>query len=378
MKKIGIITIHKIENYGSVLQAYALQRQCEILGYDVRIIDYQYPNCFQTSQPANIEPDTLLTTKQKILKCLYGIQIILHNHRIRGFAKRHQNLTERCYISPDDIAQNPPLFDIYLTGSDQVWNSHFCKGDPTFLLHFAPDDAIKVAYASSFGSSGFNDKYKDLYVRLLNRYSSLSVREAAGIQIIKNLIDKPAKLVLDPTLLLGPDEWNKVATPHRIVRKKYILCYYLNYAFDAYPYVDYLADHFQRITGYKIVRVGKPPKKLYGSNTTFLVEASPEDFLALFRDAEMVLTTSFHGTAFSVNYGKPFISVVESKKTSDSRVTNFLKLLNLETQQLVMNEKLPSMGKFDYNVSHTQQLLNELRVDSVEYLNKSLSKENSK
>ena len=261
MKTVGIITIHKIENYGSVLQAYALQRQCELLGYVVKVIDYQYPNEFQKVQPANIEPDSIITLKQKILKYLYAIQIILHNHRIRGFSKRHHNLTDRCYISPDDILNNPPKFDIYLTGSDQVWNSHFCKGDPTFLLHFAPDDANKVAYASSFGSSGFNDKYKDLYIKLLSRYSSLSVREAAGIQIISNLIHKGSKVVLDPTLLLGPSEWNKIATPRRVIKEKYILCYFLNYAFDAYPYVDELADHFQKITGYKIVRVGKPPKK---------------------------------------------------------------------------------------------------------------------
>jgi len=374
MKTVGIITIHKIENYGSVLQAYALQRQCELLGYVVKVIDYQYPNEFQKAQPANIEPDSKITLKQKILKYLYAIQIILHNHRIRGFSKRHHNLTDRCYISPDDILNNPPKFDIYLTGSDQVWNSHFCKGDPTFLLHFAPDDANKVAYASSFGSSGFNDKYKDLYIKLLSRYSSLSVREAAGIQIISNLIHKGSKVVLDPTLLLGPSEWNKIATPRRVIKEKYILCYFLNYAFDAYPYVDELADHFQKITGYKIVRVGKPPKKIYGFNTKFVVEASPENFLALFRDAEMVLTTSFHGTAFSVNYSKPFISVVGSKDTTDSRVVDFLKLLNLESQQLVMNETLPVVEKIYYDVVRTQKTLNDLRKESIVYLSKSLEK----
>lgn len=374
MKTVGIITIHKIENYGSVLQAYALQRQCELLGYDVKVIDYQYPNKFQKAQPANIEPDSIITTKQKILKYLYAIQILLHNHRIRGFSKRHHNLTDRCYLSPDDILTNPPKFDIYLTGSDQVWNSHFCKGDPTFLLHFAPDDANKVSYGSSFGSSGFNDKYKDLYIKLLSRYSSLSVREAAGIHIINNLIHKESKVVLDPTLLLGPSEWNKIATPRRVIKEKYILCYFLNYAFDAYPYVDELADHFQKITGYKIVRVGKPPKKIYGFNTKFVVEASPESFIALFRDAEMVLTTSFHGTAFSVNYGKPFISVIGSKDTKDSRVVDFLKLLNLESQQLVMNETLPLVEKIYYDVVRTQESLNDLRKASIEYLSKSLKK----
>lgn len=371
MKKVGIITYHKITNYGSVLQAYALQRACELLGYSAEIIDYLYPNSFQKAKPANIEPDCLLTPKQKFIKYLYAPQILLHHKRIADFVKKYHRLTPVEYVSPEHLLKESPKYDIYVSGSDQLWNTHFSKGDPSFLLHFAPTGAKKISYATSLGSSGFNNEYLTDFQKGLSEYSSISVREEAGISIVKSIIGKDAKVVLDPTLLLNSTEWNKVATPKRIEKKPYILCYFLNYTFDAYPYVDILADHIQKLTGYKLVMVGKPPKKFYGRNVRIIAEASPENFLALFRDAEMVLTTSFHGTAFSVNYGKPFITVVDNK-TKDSRVVNFLKLFGLDNQKINMNDELSSLDKFHYSLDDLKNRLSYLREDSLSFLKKSL------
>ncbi len=134
-------------------------------------------------------------------------------------------------------------------------------------------------------------------------YESIGVRENTGVKLIEQLTGrKDARVVLDPTLLLDKHSWNKIAVQSRIIKEKYILCYFLNYSFDSFPYVDELASHIQKITGYKLVKVARPPRNFYESNTYHCVGASPEEFLALMRDAEFVITTSFHGTAFAVNF----------------------------------------------------------------------------
>lgn len=374
MKSIGIITIHKINNYGSVLQAYALQKVCEDLGYKVEIIDYDFPNKFHQNNKYSTASDTQ-PNEPKWIKALFAKALVRQHKGIRLFIDKYQNLSSNKYHKVEDFTANPPAYDVYITGSDQLWSPRHCNGDPAFMLYFAPDNALKISYAASIGSNAIPEELKNAYIGLLSRYKHISVRENTGADVIRSLINKKATVVLDPTLLLNKDEWNKVATPKRLVMKKYILCYFLNYTFNAFPYVDELAMDMQKQTGYEIVRVARPPHKLSFINTTYQIGASPEEFLALVRDAEIVLTTSFHGTAFAVNYGKPVFTVVQDRNASDSRQVSLMHNLGLDKQVLSIKDKFPTASDANYNVDNEQTVLNQLRLDSKLYLEKALKDE---
>lgn len=374
MKTLGIITIHKIHNYGSVLQAYALQQVCQELGYHVEIIDYTFPNSFQFGNKYQILGDTQ-PNEPLWIKILFAISLKKQHNGIDLFVKNYLHLSQKSYKSPDALMDDPPHFDVYLTGSDQVWSPRHTNGDPTFLLQFAPKDRIKIAYAASIGSNYIPKELRQRYRELLVRYQSISVRESSGKSIIRDLIGKESQVVLDPTLLLTKDEWNRIAKPERLVKGPYILCYFLNYSFNAFPYVDELARRIQRQTGYQLVMVARPPHYFTLTKTIYKIGASPEEFLALVRDAELVLTTSFHGTAFAVNYGRPVYTVVKDRESDDSRQMQLMKSLGLQDNILTLKDDLPSAENSQYDYVREQQQLEKLRQDSILFLTKSLSHE---
>lgn len=374
MKSIGIITIHKINNYGSVLQAYALQRVCEELGYRTEIIDYDFPNSFHLNNKYSATSDAQ-PNEPKWIKALFAGALVRQHRGIRSFVENYQRLSAEKYHQPGDFTASPPSYDIYVTGSDQLWNPRHCNGDAAFMLFFAPDNALKISYATSIGADAIPDELKKVYGKLLSRYGHISVREKSGVAIVRELTGRDAELVLDPTLLLDIGEWNSVAVPERIVKKKYILCYFLNYTFNAFPYVDDLAKDIQRQTGYEIVRVSRPPHTLTLNKTTYKVGASPEEFLALVRDAEIVLTTSFHGTAFAVNYGKPVFSIVQDRDATDSRQISLMQSLGLERLVLTVRDKFPMASYAYYDVAKEQTILGKLRLDSKKYLENALKGE---
>lgn len=371
MKSLGIITIHKINNYGSVFQAYALQKVCEDLGYKTEIIDYTFPNEFHRYNQYVAVFDSQ-PNEPRWIKLLYARDLIRQHKGIETFVRKYQHLSHQTFFSPQDLHQNPPHYDIYITGSDQLWSPRHCKGDPAFMLQFAPDNALKISYAASIGSDKIPDELQSLYKDLLCRYEHISVREKSGKSLIESMTGKEVSVVVDPTLLLSRDEWNKIAVPTRLFKKKYILCYFLNYTFNSFPYVDELAEYMQEQTGYEIVRVARPPHKLFLPHTHYRVGASPEEFLALVRDSEMVLTTSFHGTAFAVNYGKPVFTIVKGRNTGDSRQVSLMENLGLEKNILSITDEFPTKENFKYDVQFEQQRLERIRVESKQYLIRAL------
>lgn len=373
MKSIGIITIHKINNYGSLFQAYALQKACEDLGYYVEIIDYNFPNEYHQNN-RYAEDLRSQPNEPAYIKALFARALIRQHKGNATFVSNYQHLSHRDYALPDELIKDTPHYDVYITGSDQIWNPRYCNGDPAFMLHFAPGAAKKISYAASFGTNAIPADLRPQYEELLGRYHHISVRENSGKAIVQAICNKDAKVVLDPTLLLNHKEWDKIAAPKRQLKKKYILCYYLNYSFNAFPYVDDLARDIQQQTGFEIVRVARPPHKLMLSHTHYRIGATPEEFLALIRDAEIVLTTSFHGTAFGLNYGRPIFSIVKDKNASDSRQISLMHNLGLANQVLSISDGIPAVKDAYYDATKEQSLLEYLRRDSMDYLQNALKK----
>lgn len=372
--KVGIITIHKINNYGSVFQAFALQNICEKLGHQAEIIDYRFPNEFQRSVGVK-SASVKVSKKDKVLKYLYALGLIKQHKGIANFVQHYQHLSSKEFFNPNDLATDAPQYDAYLTGSDQLWNPNYCSGDPSFFLEFAPEGKKRVAYAASFGVSSVGKEYAAKFSNYLKKYSDIGVRENSGVKLVEELTGRTdTEVVLDPTLLLNKEDWKKIAVPQRLVKEKYILCYYLNYSFDSFPYVDNLAKHVQKITGYKVVKVARPPKNFYEPNTEHPVGASPEEFLALMRDAELVLTTSFHGTAFAVNFEKPLFSVVASRKSGDSRQMSLLNNVGLSDRVLEMGESFPTLESLPCDYAEPSKKLENLRNHSIQFLKTALEK----
>lgn len=369
---IGIITIHKINNYGSVFQAYALQQACELFGHHVEIIDYRFPNSYQSNVGVKSAP-VKITFKDKLIKLFYAFALLKQHKGIASFVKSFQHLSRREYVSPEDLENNAPIYDVYLTGSDQLWNPNYCCGDPSFFLKFVSSGKCKVAYAASFGVASISKEFVSKFKEYLMEYESIGVRENTGVKLIEQLTGrKDARVVLDPTLLLDKHSWNKIAVQSRIIKEKYILCYFLNYSFDSFPYVDELASHIQKITGYKLVKVARPPRNFYESNTYHCVGASPEEFLALMRDAEFVITTSFHGTAFAVNFEIPFSSVVADKTSGDSRQISLLDNVGLSKRIIEMGDNFPNLDYLKCDFTESSKKMEELRNQSINFLKTSI------
>lgn len=364
MYSVGIITIHKIKNYGSLFQAFALQRICESLGYKVELIDYSFPNSFHLDKFRETRRGS---KENKFIKYLFGLSLYRQHRKMDSFVRDRMQLSPKQYHHPDELYADPPKYDIYLTGSDQLWNPVHTCGDPAFMLHFVQDKARKISYAASIASC-IPETMKEIFQALLSKYDYISVREKFSADQIQNILGIRPSVVLDPTLLLTSKDWESISCNKRLVKKKYILCYFLNYSFDAFPYVDKLADYFYQQTGYQIVKVARPPRSLKEKGTSYRIGASPEEFLALIRDAEIVLTTSFHGTAFAINYGKPLLTIVESKQSQDTRQSGLMMELGLEKQIVELSESFPTVNDAYYDIDSVRNSLQNLRLQSMSYL----------
>lgn len=324
-KKVGIITMHKVLNYGSALQAYALQYVIEKMGHDVEIIDYIYPNEYH--QQFVHKPCALRRLISYTIEMLRGFPRKKRMKAFEEFYKENLKLS-RTYKSKEELHNAPPKYDVYMTGSDQVWNPKSIHEDTSFMLSFT-DSPNKVAFSASVAKGEIPEKYKKLYATELRKYKHICMREKRGAELVESLIGYKPEVVLDPTLLLGPSEWNVLSQKSKIeIKSPYILIYVLEYSFNVYPYMYDLIKHVQQQLDMKLVVLGMSTKHAMNlSNKVILHDASVYDFVKVFANASLVITDSFHGTAFSLNLNVPFYSVVNNDEKSDSRVVDLLNIV---------------------------------------------------
>lgn len=338
--KIGILTMHRVINYGSALQAYALLHYIASLGHYVELINYKFPN----------KPK--LSFFQKIL--FFGKAILSgrfeKNLKFNKFYKKYFVCSKAKYDSPEALIKGNYIYDIVVTGSDQVWNPVHIKGDYSFFLPFLPKNIKKVSYASSFSVACLPKDIKCRYKELLSSYSHISVREKSGIDIIKNLLGTNAELVCDPTLLLKKNEWNELVVNYKKpIKKPYILVYILTYSYNPYPEIDVLINKLQEKLKFHIIYLDGRLRDFKRKNTTVIKNAGPLEFINLVRHASFILTTSFHGTAFAINFGIPFYSVIKDKSGFDNRVLDLLEELGCSDRAIVYNDP-PSTINISTNV----------------------------
>ncbi len=376
--RVGIITTFRQPNWGSVLQAYALEKVIEQMNYDVEVIDYKYPNEYhwQRGIKWGKTPDSFRAKLHKIkdyFLCVLRLRSKPMMELLNSFIKKNIKLS-RQIDSYESLHENPPIYDIYVSGSDQIWNPNTMMGDMSYMFDFVPKSSKKISYASSFSCSYIPNELYDIYKTNLSTYKALSVRENNGRDVIRQLIGREAKVVLDPTLLLAKEHWEKLAEKARKtdLPKAYILCYMLAYTFSADDPMGKLLEMVQRKYNMPVIALKTMPQSFHGDIFQLPVSYSKgiEEFLYLINNASIVVSSSFHGTAFSLNLGKPLVAM--GAMNEDDRVLSLLENLGMKNQ-FVYAEKLQesNINPF-YDVEYEQSKLEELRSNSLQFLRNSL------
>lgn len=360
--------MHRVLNYGSALQAFATQWVLKTLGYDSEIIDYEYK-----------APVEKFTFKLRVVYALVYIRDLFRGFpkkrkksRFEKFYSEYFTLTDKRYTA-DSIVVSPPEFDVYMSGSDQVWNPRFAGNDVNFMLAFAPKDKLKLSFASSFATDIIDNEHRNLYAPYLSRFDAISVREQTGIAIVKDLTGKESTVCCDPTLLLSQDIISKLSSQSAItVGYKYVLVYGLYYMFNPYPYLYEIVNYVSDKLKCRVVYLEGRNADLFKRNAKVVSDAGPCEFLWLFEHAEFVVTTSFHGTAFSLLYEKPFFSVVDNSVTTDSRITSLCKLTGAE-RSIIDYRQIPNNSISDLRALRgNPAAMISLKEKSLDFLNTNL------
>jgi hypothetical protein len=364
--KIAISTLVGYFNYGNRLQNYALQEVLKNLGNDVVTIkdytDIQQHRSLRERIVTSVKNGNFvkkLFSKMDINAKKKNKKMDLEREQVfKKFTNEHIKESD-FFIDQDtkDFSFDDE-FDCYVIGSDQVWNYSF----PTFSeLNFVSySSKPKISYAASFGVSEIPNSYRNLYQKGLNELSYISVREDAGKDIVKSIIHKDVDVVLDPTLLLGKDKWDKLIKDSEVYKKKYILTYFLeemNEDDEKYIY------EFAKSKKLEI-------KRLYYRKDIDNWSAGPKEFVNLISQCEMLFTDSFHGSVFAIIFEKQFevFSRNGYGPSMNSRIDTLLNDFNISDRWHSSNSE---EEKIDYH--EVKMILQNKREKSFNYLKEALN-----
>lgn len=376
MKKVGIITIVKVNNYGAELQALATQKAVENLGYYAEIIDYPFYKNARHKSTKRSKPLFSMPLKKRVAEWLYP-RIYKWQQKLRKneiaerraarFAEFHKANTifSREYRTAESLQCADMDYDVYIVGSDQVWNpNNYTSLDPYFLK-FAPKDKIRMSYASSIGVSQLPERTKHYYSEALRGLDAVSVREENAVKLVKDISGVEAQWVLDPTLLLPGTEWLKIGKKVENVPRRYVLLYEITPSL----YLKRLALKVAGDLKIRVVRICREAVRQESDDEIVnIMDAGPAEFIWLLGNAEMVLTNSFHGTAFSINMQRNFYTVAPARKQNNSRQKSLLKLVGLEDRLIIEEAPMPGIEGYDINFEKVNTLLEVARNRSMNYL----------
>lgn len=313
MKKIAILTFQNANNYGALLQCYALHKALISIGIKNDVLNYK--STYMSS------PYGIAALKRKgLIRFFLGIAYsIVRMPRKRKFNELRTHIRMTPKLNAKDLISIEEKYDGFIVGSDQVWNDYITNVDPSYFLNFVKSQEKKLSYAASFGFESIPKNLEMKYKDLLSDFSTYNMREASGAKIIEALLNKPANTVLDPTMLLTREKWDTIAYAP-IQKKRYILVYQVTLSSFVLNTVKKIAKQ----TGYEVVAIPFPLggflkaiSKLY---------AGPREWIGLIRDAEIVVTDSFHGSIFSILFNKKFFVCITD---AGDRIINLLNTFEL-------------------------------------------------
>lgn len=385
MKKIAIVSCYFKYNYGSMLQAYATQAVLDKMGIKNETINIEKNKDFKKGKRkyylkeiTNIPfiKAKFGMVKLKIYKRIYkklGENIAIRN-------KKYEEFKENFWLSSStktykELTEKAEEYSNIIVGSDQLWLPVNVVAD-YYTLNWVPNNINKISLATSFGVSKVPKKYKKLYKYFLNRIDKISVREELGVKLVRDLAWKEAKLICDPTMLLTKEEWEEIGTKERIIKDKYILCYFLGKNKDHRKF----AEKLKQRTGYKIVSLNHADEYVrYSDKFADIIpyDIGPKEWLNLIKNADYACTDSFHGTIFSLIYNISFFTFErynEKKATisTNSRIYSLLNQFNLTERLLTGKEDIEDVMERKIDFSKINDKLYTLRSDAQKFLKSSI------
>lgn len=329
---IKTITCHHVYNYGATLQAYALQEYLESLGHNVEIIDYRLPTHmrYELFTPY---PQGRVYNIIKIIPLLKYILCPLKNRKMLltwgrkksfdNFDKKFLRISAKTYHSISEIQADPPLADVYIAGSDQIWNTAALNGkDPGYYLDFGNKKTKRISYAASFGVSKISADYEGFVKEKLLNFDSISVREKSGLEIL-NKLDIKGTVVVDPVFLLSKQQWiEKLGLKE--MHENYIFLY--DFLHDDASIRDF-ALSLSKETGAPLWSVNDFGSTPYADKQ--INNAGPIEFLQYLLNAKFVVSNSFHASAFSLIFQKEFVTFPLVSQCNSSRMSDLLSTLDL-------------------------------------------------
>lgn len=371
MKRILLVTIFDNPNFGTYLQALATGITMQRYGYKVDVLRYERPGRIY-KRP--IEYRFHFINYLKNLKNELGrSKSYLQLKGCRKFIKKYLGIT-KLYYTYEEIFQHPPKADIYLVGSDQVWNTTHNNGfDHTFYLDFVQNGGKKVSYASSLGMSCIPEEYKPEFRRTLSEFHSLSVREESAVSLL-NELGLCAEKVLDPTFLLSKEEWSKYAVPY-FNSKPYVLVYSVESEGQDLVISQTARKIADKLNGDVIeVNYVGSSKQIPNCDKHFYY-ATPEQFLSLILGASYAVVSSFHGTAFSLNFNVPFITI--SPERFSSRLDDLLKHTHTEDRKISFfdDTRIEVLYHASIDFEYVNDTIKRDKIKSIEYIENKIIKE---
>ncbi len=338
--KIGILTFHDSDNFGSVLQAYALCRVLNEAGHICEIINLRKPEVkalYSIFKPLNNKGNVAID----IYNFMYLVPIIKKKYIFEKFRNDFLKISSKKYENYTEFQIENFDYDAFVVGSDQVWNTGIADFDRAYLLEFC-NDKKKLAYSASFGPNGPNTPIETDMLSAIKKFDLITVREEIAKE---KLLEAGCKVetVLDPVFLLSEKEWYKLPKTETF-NKRYMLCYF----------AGGITPEFERFTAKlakekKLTRVILMPEwKNFFRGGKHAYASGPVEFCSLIRDAELVCTNSFHATAFSIIFQKKFI-VGTNSCGCDERINTLLLNCNLSDREYTEQRKFSE--KVDFSKS---------------------------
>ena len=368
IKKTGILTFHNAHNYGAALQAFALRNKLRNMGYEAEIINYCNKSISKNYRKVlrpyfwkrDILPQNWGKVIREIKKCIYAQKG--WQRQWKAFTDFKENVLlegKTKEISVADLEKSD--IDAFLLGSDQIWASELTRGlDPVYFGEFAKGKK-KISYAASVPNGSIPEREMGLFQKKLRAIDCISVREEKLAEAVRKLVEKPVTTVVDPTLLLEAKDYEELISRDINIKKKYVFAYFV----VENENLLHCAKTAAKALGVELIELHyfeMPNQK--GRNA--IADIGPKEFLYYIKNAEMVLTNSFHGTVFSIIFGKKFYSVYKE----NNRISHLLDFLRMSERHITQAKKIDVNAEIDY--SNVEELLAKYRSESVAFLEEAL------
>ncbi|MFA7492906.1 MAG: polysaccharide pyruvyl transferase family protein [Proteiniphilum sp.] len=378
-RRIGLLSLQWMNNYGTIIQAYALQKAIWKLGFQSEYISYR-PN--QEKNKVNPVkqffhgfPDSIFQIMPYVNNRIRFNKLnkvkedsTLRNERFESFRQKNIRISNKIYTDSEQLLKEPPEYDIYITGSDQIWSPNLSYSCEAYMLNFVKDDHKKNAYASSLGTVNIPSNYKERLIHNLKNFSNLSCREISGAEYLKKVLEREVVEVLDPTMLLDIGDLLDVSEERIIPENKFILCYFLGNKKWHRSYAKGLSES----TGFPCYYVAYDALEVGRENA--LWDVGPAEFISLIHRASYVCTDSFHGSVLAILFHKElygFCKRGDLERTSDnSRLHDLYFKFGIEERLIKKACNRKQLEEIDYSV--VDKILQKNRINSKLYLKKIL------